>query len=322
LNSTEGLAFGPVPSRRLGKSLGINNVPPKVCTYTCAYCQIGTTLRKKVERIPFFNPLEIYSQVKKKVDFVRSKNLQIDYITFVPDGEPTLDINIKETISLIKKLDVPLAIITNSSLLWQENVRDDISELDLVSIKVDTVTESLWKKINRPHKSLNLDTILDGVKQFSSEFNGTIISETMLLDKLNYEDEFNKIARFLKSLEKLEKAYIAIPIRPPFQKWVKPPNESVINRAFQTFSDLLGYKKVEYLIGYEGNSFTFTGNVKEDLLSITAVHPMRKEAIIKFLEKANSDWHVVETLVEEKKLIRLEYQGNIYYMRKLYKNSM
>ena len=311
------LAFGPVPSRRLGKSLGINNIPAKNCTYSCIYCQLGRTLNMMVERKAFYKPEEILKEVERKVKEATSRNERIDYLTFVPDGEPTLDINLGEEINLIKQIGIPVAVITNASLLWREDVEKDLMDADLVSLKVDAVSEELWRRINRPHKSLSLSKILGGVSNFTREFNHKIITETMLVEGIGYAGEFEKIAEFLKDLRSLDKAYIAIPTRPPAEKWVKPATEETLNRAFQTFTEKLGVDRVEYLIGYEGNAFAFTGNVEEDLLSITAVHPMRKEAVTEFLKKANADWKRVEKLLSENKLVELEYEGNKYYMRRL-----
>ena len=313
----ETLAFGPVPSRRLGKSLGINNIPAKNCTYSCIYCQLGRTLNMMVERKAFYKPEEILKEVERKVKETTSRNERIDYLTFVPDGEPTLDINLGEEINLIKQIGIPVAVITNASLLWREDVEKDLMDADLVSLKVDAVSEELWRRINRPHKSLSLSKILGGVSNFTREFNHKIITETMLVEGIEYAGEFEKIAEFLKDLRSLDKAYIAIPTRPPAEKWVKPATEETLNRAFQTFTEKLGVDRVEYLIGYEGNAFAFTGNVEEDLLSITAVHPMRKEAVTEFLKKANADWKRVEKLLSENKLVELEYEGNKYYMRRL-----
>ena len=313
----ETLAFGPVPSRRLGKSLGINNIPAKNCTYSCIYCQLGRTLNMMVERKAFYKPEEILKEVERKVKEATSRNERIDYLTFVPDGEPTLDINLGEEINLIKQIGIPVAVITNASLLWCEDVEKDLMDADLVSLKVDAVSEELWRRINRPHKSLSLSKILGGVSNFTREFNHKIITETMLVEGVEYAGEFEKIAEFLKDLRSLDKAYIAIPTRPPAEEWVKPATEETLNRAFQTFTEKLGVDRVEYLIGYEGNAFAFTGNVEEDLLSITAVHPMRKEAITEFLKKANADWKRVEKLLSENKLVELEYEGNKYYMRRL-----
>jgi wyosine [tRNA(Phe)-imidazoG37] synthetase (radical SAM superfamily) len=256
-------------------------------------------------------------QVKRKINEATLRGERIDYITFVPDGEPTLDANLGREISLLKNIGIPIAVITNASLLWREEVKEDLLVADFVSLKVDAVSIDLWRRINRPHKDLKLDTILDGVKQFAKSFEGILVSETMLIDNVNYEDELERVANFLRGLAKLDKAYIAIPTRPPAEKWVKPAKEEVINEAFQAFSKKLGGNRVEYLIGYEGNAFTFTGNVKEDLLSITAVHPMRKEAVTEFLKRARADWRVVEELLQQGRLVEIEYEGKKYYMRKL-----
>ncbi len=317
LEGVQRLAFGPVPSRRLGKSLGINNIPAKTCSYSCVYCQLGRTINMTTERQAFYKPEDIFMEVRRKVNEASSRNERIDYLTFVPDGEPTLDINLGKAISILKQIEILIAVITNISLIWQEDVKEDLLEANLVSLKVDAVSEDMWKRINRPHKNLKLDAILQGITKFADEFKGGIISETMLIDGINYGDEFEKIADFLKHLKRLDKAYIAIPTRPPAEEWVKPANEEILNAAFQVFAEKLGVDRVEYLIGYEGNAFAFTGNVEEDLLSITAVHPMRTEAVKEFLKKANTDWHVIERLLEEDKLIEIEYEGNKYYMRRL-----
>ena len=317
MQDIESFAFGPVPSRRLGKSLGINNIPAKNCSYSCVYCQLGRTIKMTADRQAFYEPEDISKDVRRKVDGAALRNERIDYLTFVPDGEPTLDINICKEISSLKRIGIPMAVITNASLLWRKDVKEDLLEANFVSLKVDAVSETLWMRINRPHKGLRLNMILEGIREFAEEFKGTVVSETMLINGINYGGEFEKIAEFLRELKKLNKAYIAIPTRPPTEQWAKPAKEENVNAAFQVFYEKLGTDRVEYLIGYEGNAFAFTGNIEEDLLSITAVHPMRKEAVEEFLKKACANWRVIEKLLEENKLIELEYEGNRYYMRKL-----
>lgn len=310
------LVFGPVPSRRLGRSVGVNNIPPKTCSYSCVYCQLGRTRSLRVDRRAFYRPEDLLKQVERKIDEASSRRERIDYLTFVPDGEPTLDASLREEISLLKQVGFPIAVITNASLLWHDEVREDLLGADFVSLKVDAVSESLWRSIDRPQRSLKLDVILDGIRDFAKMFKGTIASETMLIDDIKYDDEFERIAKFLGELDRLNKAYIAIPTRPPAEGWVRPAREEVMNTAFQVFSEELGSGRIEYLMGYEGNAFAFTGNAKEDLLSITAVHPMREEAVRKLLEKANADWQIVEGLVRNRELTRVEYEGYIFYMRR------
>jgi len=309
------IAFGPVPSRRLGHSLGINNIPPKFCTYSCVYCQIGRTINMENERREFYKIEKIIEDVEKKVKEARKRGEKIDYLTFVPDGEPALDINIGKEIGFLKNLGIKIAVITNGSLIWKRDVQNDLCKADWVSLKVDAVSKEIWQRIDRPHKSLDLEEILEGIAEFSKIFKGELTTETMLIKGINDKyEEIKKIASFLEKL-KPYKSYISIPTRPPAEKWAVPANEHNINMAFQVFNER--DIDAEYLIGYEGNAFAFTGNIEEDLLSITSVHPMREEGVKELLKKADADWGVVEKLIRESKLMEVEYQGKKYYMRKI-----
>jgi len=307
--------FGPVPSRRLGSSLGINNIPPKVCTYSCIYCQIGKTITLQCERQAFYEPDDLAREVKEKVNEVKKRDTKIDYLSFVPDGEPTLDTNLGKIIELIRALHIKIAVITNGSLINHKDVREDLQKADLVSLKLDAATRKTWLRTDRPYKSLDLNAILDGMLEFKAIFKGEIITETMLLKGMNdsYE-EVRKIADFLKLL-KPTKSYISIPIRPTAVKGILPASDEALNMAYQIFTQ--NVDNVEYIIGYEGNEFGFSGNVEEDLLGITSVHPMREEAVREYLKKAGVDWRVITDLIRRNSLIELTYQGKNFYMRKL-----
>jgi wyosine [tRNA(Phe)-imidazoG37] synthetase (radical SAM superfamily) len=321
------IAFGPVPSRRLGRSLGINNIPPKVCTYSCVYCQLGRTIKMRVERRAFYEPQELFEAVRDKVEQARNVREAIDYLAFVPDGEPTLDVHLGREIELLRSLGIKIAVITNSSLLWREDVREDLMEADWVSLKVDAVREDVWRKTDRPHGALRLTTVLDGALEFARIFEGELATETMLVEGVNdRDDHLREVASFLARLEPA-RAYLSIPTRPPAEEWVQAPGEETINRAYQIFAERVN--PVETLIGYEGNAFAFTGDLEKDLLSITAVHPMREDAVGEFLaraqpgqrarpkQRAGADWSVVRELVEQGQLVRTEYKGQRFYMRKL-----
>ncbi|MEM4058148.1 MAG: radical SAM protein [Thermoplasmata archaeon] len=306
------IVFGPVPSRRLGKSVGINNIPNKICSYNCVYCQLGNTIKQDSSRKSFYSPVEIYNEVMKKIESVGREN--IDYLTFVPDGEPTLDINLGIEVQMLKKLGVPIAIITNSSLITDINVRKDLLNFDFISFKVDAVSESIWRFVDRPNKNLVLKDILNSILEFKKDFKGVMVTETMLVNNVDYELEIPKISEFLAMLDP-EIAYIAVPIRPPSESWVVPPAESIINWAYHAFSKNL--KKVEYLIEYEGNEFSTADEFEQNLLGILAVHPMREDAIIQFLFKYNKDFKAIEALINENRIIKVKYQNNYYYIRKL-----
>jgi len=307
-------AFGPIPSRRLGHSLGVNNIPPKFCTYSCVYCQIGRTEQLHCERQAFYRADDLAREVKEKVNEVKKREATIDYLSFVPDGEPTLDINLGKNIELLRPLDIKIAVITNGSLLNLKDVRKDLKKADLISLKVDAVTRETWLRTNRPHNSLDLKAILDGILEFKAIFKGKIVTETMLLKGMNdSHDEIKKIADFLTLLKPL-RSYISIPTRPTAVKGILPASDQVLNMAYQVFKEHL--PDVEYLIGYEGNEFGFSGNIEEDLLAITSVHPMREEAVRAYLKKSGSDWNIIANLIKRGSLIELKYQGKNFYLRK------
>jgi len=308
-------AFGPVPSRRLGQSMGINNIPPKICTYSCIYCQLGNTIKMQIERENFYTVEEIVKDVGDKIQEAKERGEHIDYLTFVPDGEPTLDKNIGTETKELRKFGIKIAVITNGSLIWDKNVKESLLLADWVSFKIDGISEEIWKKVDRPFRTLKLAEILQGMNEFSLMFKGDLATETMLIKGVNdNKNEIEKIADFISGL-KPQKAYIAIPTRPPAERWAELSDENIINMAFQIFEGK-GIN-VEYLIGYEGNSFAFTGNVEDDLLSITSVHPMREEGVSEFLKKAKSDWRVIEKLIKEGKLIETSYEGKRFFVRKL-----
>lgn len=309
------IVYGPVPSRRLGRSLGVNNIPPKVCSYSCVYCQVGRTKRMAVQPRRFYDPQTIYDQVIAKKEQATRVGETLDYLTFVPDGEPTLDVRLGETIERIRACGVKIAVITNSSLIWRKNVQADLQKADWVSLKIDAVQTDIWRKINRPHRALQLPKILEGIIEFAEQYDGQLVTETMLVRDLNDSREhLHQLADFIMQLP-IERAYLSVPIRPPAEKWVQPPTEEALIRAYRIMD--LELKSVEYLIGYEGNAFAFTGNVEKDLLSITAVHPMREEAVSEFLNKAQADWSVIDRLIDRGMLVEKEFREKKFYARKL-----
>jgi len=216
----------------------------------------------------------------------------------------------------LEPLGINIAVITNASLIWREDVREDLVKADWVSVKVDSTREETWRKINRPHRTLELTTILDGMLEFAETYRGELVTETMLVEGVNdNDDQVREVAEFLTRL-KPDTSYLSIPTRPPAEQWAEPPSEEVINRAYQILGKSV--EQVEYLIGYEGNAFAFTAGVEEDLLSITAVHPMREEAVEDFLGRASADWSAIHRLIAQGQLIKTEYDGKSFYMRRLH----
>jgi len=318
--SRPAIAFGPVPSRRLGRSIGINHIPPKTCSYACVYCQVGRTSRLRTARCAFYAEDDIAANVQQKVAAARAAGEGIDYLTFVPDGEPALDIGLLGAIERLKTLDIKIAVISNGSLLWRADVRAALSQADWVSVKVDAVHADVWRRINRPHRSLWLEMVLDGIMAFARAYRGELATETMLVRGFNDDAAHQAdLAAFLAQLQPA-RAYLSVPTRPPAEPWVELPPEDAINRAYQLVQASVAH--VELLIGYEGNAFAATGDVKGDLLSITAVHPMREDAVRMLLARTGAEMSIVNALVDEGQLVRTTYDGHTFYARRLRGVSM
>ncbi|MEN6587336.1 MAG: radical SAM protein [Sulfuricella sp.] len=309
------ITFGPVPSRRLGRSLGINNIPPKHCSYSCIYCQVGPTAAQEIAPRAFYPAEMIFRQVSQRLEAVRAQGEAVDYLTFVPDGEPTLDVNLGESIDALRPLGLPIAVISNASLIWRPEVREALGRADWVSVKVDSVDESTWRRINQPHPDLKLPDILDGIRTFARNFAGTLVSETMLLAGINDSpDALMKLGRYLRDTG-VVRAYLAIPHRPPAVAGVRGPDEAVITHAHQMFHGL--GLDVELLTAYEGDTFAFSGDLHRDILAITAVHPLRESALRALVLRAGGDMAMIRALVDAGELKPVDYAGETFYVRRL-----
>jgi len=314
------LAFGPVPSRRFGRSLGVNNIPPKVCSYGCIYCQVGATPSPQLEPRAIYPPEELAQAVARQVGLVRARGERIDYLTFAPDGEPTLDANLGREMELLRPLGIPIAVISNGSLAWRPDVRASLGAADAVSVKVDAVDEAVWRRVDRPHPDLRIDTALDGIRAFAHGFSGRLLSETMLVAGVNDGPRsVTEVAGFLNEISP-STAYLAIPTRPPAEPTVHGPDEAVLARAFETFAARLPH--VELLAGYEGDAFAATGDARADLLAISAVHPLRRSAVEGLLVRCGAGWEVVDELVGRGLLAEVEHEGSRFYVRRFARRSI
>lgn len=309
----ENLIFGPVPSRRLGKSLGVNNIPYKVCSYSCAYCQIGRAGKMQVSREEFYHVDTIIREMDQKLNLLHAADFP-DYLTIVPDGEPTLDIHLGELIRKLKTFGIPIAVITNSSLIDDKQVQTELLEADYLSIKVDTVNPVIWKRLNKPHKDLTHQSILSSMHDFSKMFKGTLVSESMLIKDFNDSDEeLLELGQFLQTINP-DIAYISIPTRPTSVQNIFPADESAVASAHEIFN----YRclTAELLTGYEGNAFASSGNFTDNILSITAVHPIRKDAVVELLAKSNTSHDVLNALIESKVIERVNFRNQEFFIRR------
>ena len=270
----------------------------------------------QVKRESFYSVTETVETVERKLDALSVAGEAIDYLTFVPDGEPTLDAELGRVIEALKSFGVKIAVITNGSLLWRVDVRAELMNADWVSLKLDAVSDKTWRSINRPYHALELERIIEGMYAFAKVFKGMLVTETMLVKEVNDSDDIIELVG--KVLERLHpaKAYVLTPTRPSAEEWVEPVGEDMLARAcriLRTFAPA-----VECIGGYEGNEFSYTGELEKELLDITSVHPMREDAVRELLAKANADWTVVQRLLDTGQLVASEYQGKRFYSKNLH----
>ncbi|RLI77468.1 radical SAM protein [Archaeoglobales archaeon] len=287
--------YGVVPSRRLGKSLGVNVIPRKTCSYSCVYCQLGRTTNKTIKRRSYFPKEEILDEL-----MVKSKE-NFDYITFAGEGEPTLCKDLGWLIEKSKELG-KVAVITNSSLLFDEDVRNDLAECDVVIPSLDAADQKTFLKVNRPVK-LSIDRVIEGIIEFGEIFKGELNVEVMLVK--GYNDSYEVLNRIKKALAKIkpDKVYLMTFTRPPAEK-VEPVDNRGLFLAYSIIGDVAD---VELIVEPEIGEF----GIKSlgDLISVLRRHPMRKEQIEGFLKMLNSDFSTIKNFgVNE-----VKYKGETYY---------
>jgi wyosine [tRNA(Phe)-imidazoG37] synthetase (radical SAM superfamily) len=269
---------------------------------------------RSAEPRALYPPAQIAEEVSAQVARVRARGKSIDYLTFVPDGEPTLDVGLGESICLLRPLGISIAVISNGSLLSRPTVRESLRQADWVSVKVDACTEPNWRRVNRPDPSLELAAVQDGIIRFAREFQGDLVSETMLIDGINDSPEsVSAVGDFLRDVG-LRTAYLAIPTRPTPYPTITAPDEATVNHAYQVLTEFV--PRVEYLVGYEGDEFASSGDPGTDLLAITAVHPMRASAVAALLARTGAGWEVVDALIAQGALTEVTYRHDHYYLRR------
>jgi len=272
--------FGPVPSRRLGQSLGIDTIPLKTCNWNCVYCQLGRTVPLTNERREYIPREEILAEVKSML--VSHKPGEIDWVTFVGSGEPTLHSGIGWLIRQVKGLtEIPVAVITNGALLYLPEVRAKLSAADAVLPTLDAGNAALYRKINRPHPDITFERLLDGLIAFRKEYRGRLWVEVMLVCGLN--DGGQALTELAATLQKIQpdEVHILQPTRPPGETWVQPPDDEGLLRA----RALLG--QVARVVHPAGGTLNLSGftSLTEAVIGIITRHPLREEELIQALNR-------------------------------------
>ncbi|MDI7260792.1 MAG: radical SAM protein [Thermodesulfobacteriota bacterium] len=291
--------FGPVPSRRLGRSLGVDLVPYKTCTFDCIYCDLGRTTHKMISRRFYISPEDIQGELEICLLALGKKP---DYITLSGSGEPTLNTNIGEIIRRIKEItSIPIAILTNSSLLSLNEVRRDLSEADVVLPSLDAITPAIFEYINRPHASLGIEEIISGLIQFRNQYRGQIWLEILFCRGVN--DGRDEIEKFKEVIDKIEpdKIQLNTTVRPPAEEFAYPLTTTQLEEIRKKLGD-----KAEIISEFAAPAGDKFNSVKDsEILNLIKRRPCTAEDISKAL-----GLHLDEVVKYLEKLLK---EGGVHY---------
>lgn len=299
--------YGPVPSRRLGYSLGVDILPFKTCSLDCIYCQLGNTKRKTVQRKKYFDVDAILGQIKNVIASAQ----RIDYITFSGSGEPTLSTSLGNLIREIKKItSIPVAVLTNSTLLFRKSVRDALSRADLVVPSLDAVTQEIFDRMNRPYPSLKIDHIIDGLIKFRQEFNGKIWLEILFVKGVN--DSPSNIQKLKKVIADInpDKIHLNTVVRPPAEKSALPLSPQELEKIRKFFG-----KKAEVVAEFDKiQQGAVSQDLKDAILSMVARRPVTLSDMSKSLGKHKNELiKYCDFLLEEGKIKLVIHEGKKFY---------
>jgi wyosine [tRNA(Phe)-imidazoG37] synthetase (radical SAM superfamily) len=271
--------YGPVYSRRLGQSLGVDPVPLKTCNWNCVYCQLGRSKPMVNERKEYFPAEDILVDVKQALALHTPGD--IDWITFVGSGETTLHSRLGWLINEVKVLTQhPVAVITNGSLLYLPEMREELALADAVLPSLDAGTQEMYQRVNRPMAELPFESLLEGLITFRKEYQGKLWVEVMLLQGLNdTELALRDIANALVRIQP-DEVHILLPTRPPVETWVQPADEDGLLRARAILGD------IAHVIHPGSGSFDLSGNesLVDAVVGIITRHPMRESELIETLQ--------------------------------------
>jgi wyosine [tRNA(Phe)-imidazoG37] synthetase (radical SAM superfamily) len=302
--------YGPVPSRRLGLSLGVDIVPFKTCPFNCVYCQLGKTVRQSLRRRCFFPVEEILDQVRKAID----RNPKIDHITFSGSGEPTLNTAIGILIRQIKAMtDIPVVVLTNSSLLTRRAVRKALSGADIVIPSLDAARSASFRRVNRPLLSSKSESIIRALETFRREFKGFIWLEVMLVKGVN--DSPADIQALKKAIARIrpDRIQLNTVVRPPAENWAAP----LSRRSLERINKELG-ERSEVVADFQSRLRPPIGqNLREAILSMVERRPATLLDITASLARDEKEVRPhLESLLRSKMIRRQRYRGSVYFAPK------
>jgi wyosine [tRNA(Phe)-imidazoG37] synthetase (radical SAM superfamily) len=300
--------FGPVPSRRLGLSLGVDLIPFKTCTYNCLYCQVGRTTRQSLKIESFIPVTEILDELERKLEICSP-----DAITFSGSGEPTLSSDIDRVISFVKeRTDIKTVVLTNGSLLWQEDVRHRISGADIIMPTLTTAFEETFRLIHQPHVDLDLDTIVGGLKSLRRIYKGNLFLEVVFLAGFNDSEKELEGLRSVIDQISPDKIQLNTVIRPPSD----PRAISLDTKRLEEIKNLFG-EKAEIIAQTPLRNRRWEDNTAyATILEMAKRRPVRARDVANVcdipLEEADS---LIKGLVVKGVLRQQEHEGEVYYMK-------
>ncbi|HUL20852.1 MAG TPA: radical SAM protein [Thermodesulfobacteriota bacterium] len=300
--------YGPVPSRRLGRSLGIDLVPHKICTYDCIYCQIGKTSEKILIRKEYIPVNEILEEVKR---FLKEETSSIEHLSLSGSGEPTLHSKIDSVIRQIKAItSIPIAVITNGSLLYETEVRESLLQADVVLPSLDAASAEIFEKINRPHAGISVDKVIEGMVEFRKVYKGQIWLEILFCKGVN--DGQSELLLMKKAIDRIQPDLIHLNtvVRPPFEKWAVPLDQKEMEeiRAF------LG-EKASIISEFDRHPPTVTErDIQEEILKILKRRPLSLSDLSRGMgiQEKEIEKHI-QPLVSEGKIHARFFGGSVYY---------
>ncbi len=303
---TPSFVYGPVPSRRLGLSLGINIIPHKTCTLDCVYCQCGRTTDKAVQRRSFFPVDEVVAQVRAAV-----KRSRPSYLTFSGEGEPTLNKDIGRIIRRLKaETSIPVAVITNSTLLTDPVVRRDLSAADLVVPSLDAADQRVFSWIDRGRRELAVSDIIDGLVRFRRHFRGQMWLEIMLVKDVNDSVEHLMKLRLAAERIRPDRVHLNTVVRPPAEKWARPLTRDDLEQVQMLFGP--GAEVVASSVPVR--SRTLSGDPAPALVALVSSRPVTEEDVVRALRlEPGRARQALARLVAQGRIRRVRFQGKVYF---------
>jgi wyosine [tRNA(Phe)-imidazoG37] synthetase (radical SAM superfamily) len=300
--------YGPVPSRRLGRSLGVDLVPPKICTYDCVYCQVGKTTERTLQRKEYIPTEEVLGEVR---DFLSKGEASIDHFSLSGSGEPTLHSQIGLVIKGIKERSpIPVAVLTNGSLLFLEEVRDDLCQADIILPSLDAVSKEVFARINRPHKGISVEKVVEGLIEFRKVYQGQIWLEILFCKGMN--DGRNELDQMKRAVDGIQpdRIHLNTVVRPPTETWAAPLNLEEMEKIQAFFGE-----KASIISGFDRHPLSLPEiNIKEEIFRILKRRPLSLVDLCQRMAIPKEELEAtMQPMVEEGKIKARRFGDSVYY---------